>query len=93
MLKRGKVHDKRSEPGLTEGWEEPHFVVILPWLVLRAVVQEEAYMPAQSSLSADSYHQLTKHIKLRRMNASVRRSAPAPSSLKRNLFMPPMKEL
>lgn len=33
-----------QEPGLTQGWEEPHFVVILLWLVLRAVVQEQAYI-------------------------------------------------
>lgn len=89
--RRSMIRDQ--EPGPTWGWEEPHFVVILLWLVLRTVPQEQAYMLAQFSLSADSYHQLTKHIKLRRMNASVRRSAPVPSSLKRNLFMPPMKEL
>lgn len=74
-----------QEPGLTWGWGEPHFVVILLWLVLRTVIQEQADMPAQCSFSADSYHQLTKHIKLRRMNASVRRSAPVPSNLKKKL--------
>lgn len=40
----GRSMIRDQEPGLTQGWEEPHFVVILLWLVLRAVVQEQAYI-------------------------------------------------
>lgn len=97
-LKREKVHGKgaRARPNLRLGRVllVTHFVVILLWLVLRMVLlQEQAYTPALCSLSAESYRQLTTHTNPRRMNASVRRSAPVPGSLKRNLFMSPMKEL
>lgn len=42
--------------------------------------------------SAESQHQLPEHCNAR-ANASGRRPAPAPASLKGNLFLSPMKEL